>query len=111
MSILHKRALNQAIIHAGRIPTEALMTPGILVRALRSALLMSQAHLAKRCGIPQAHIALVEAGKTNVQWATIVRLCDAMFCDLLILPRPRKRPGDALAERYLERPNRVKIWD
>jgi hypothetical protein len=26
----------------------------------------------------------------------------AMFCDLLVLPLPRKRPGDALAERLLE---------
>ncbi|MBI5208633.1 MAG: helix-turn-helix domain-containing protein [Elusimicrobia bacterium] len=29
---------------------------------------MSQAQLARRCGIPQPHLARLEAGKCGVQW-------------------------------------------
>jgi hypothetical protein len=46
--IAHKRALNQAIIHAGRFPPGAVLEPGQCVRALRSALRMSQGQLARR---------------------------------------------------------------
>lgn len=82
------------------------------MRALRSALRMSQAQLSRRCGVPQAHIARLEAGSVDVQLATLRRLFDAMFCDLLILPLPRQRPGDALAERELEKPaGRRRAWD
>jgi transcriptional regulator with XRE-family HTH domain len=72
---------------------------------------MSQAHLARRCGIPQAHIARLEAGTADIQLTTMRRLFDAMFCDILILPRSRKRPSDAVAERALEKPFKNKIWD
>jgi len=34
-----------------------------------------------------------------------------MFCDLLVLPLPRKRPSDALAEQQLDSPWRRRIWD
>ena len=99
------------MIHASHIPLKVFLPPALLVRALRSALRMSQAQLSRRCGVPRAHIARLESGTINFQWSTIERLCDAMFCDLLILPRPRKRLGDAIAERDLEKPFGCKTWD
>jgi transcriptional regulator with XRE-family HTH domain len=72
---------------------------------------MSQARLARRCGIPQAHIARLESGKLDIQLSTLRRLFDAMFCDLVVVPRPRKRPNDALAEQELERPRLRTPWD
>jgi transcriptional regulator with XRE-family HTH domain len=72
---------------------------------------MSQAALARRSGLPQAHIARLETGKTDVQIPTLQRLFAAMFCDLLVLPLPRKRPGDALAERLFENPWTRGIWE
>ncbi|MBI4678845.1 MAG: helix-turn-helix domain-containing protein, partial [Elusimicrobia bacterium] len=77
-------------------PSAAQAPPAVLVRALRSALRMSQAQLARRCAVPQPHIARLEAGKCGVQMDTLRRIFDAMFCDLLILPLARKRPSDAL---------------
>ncbi len=112
MSIVHRRILNQAIIHAARVPRRLLVDPRIFVRGLRSALRMSQAELAKRCGVPQAHIARLEAGSIDVQCSTLRRILDAMFCDLLVLPLPRKRPGDALAEQQLKQGSFARrIWD
>jgi transcriptional regulator with XRE-family HTH domain len=72
---------------------------------------MSQTSLAHRSGVPQAHIARPESGKLDARLSTLRRLFDAMFCDLLVVPRPRKRPSDALAEQELERPRLRTPWD
>ena len=113
--LAHKRALNQTIIHAGRIPPEALLPPDACVRALRSALRMSQGQLARRSGVPKAHIVRVEGGRIDARLSTLRRLLDAMFCDLVVLPRARLRPGEAIARRRLERrypePRRWRLWD
>ena len=110
-SLVYRQALNQAMLFSTRAPARTLQHPAVFVRALRSALRMSQAQLAKRSGVPQAHIAHLEAQAIDVRLETLRRLFDAMFCDLWVLPRPRKRPGDAVAERELERwPGRA-LWD
>jgi transcriptional regulator with XRE-family HTH domain len=111
VSIAHRRALNQALLFSRGAPTRALATPSALLRALRATLRMSQAQLARRCGVPQAHIARVESGVLDPRLSTLRRLFDAMFCDLVVLPRARKRPTDALAERALETPPGRRTWD
>ena len=110
VSLVHRQALNQAMIYARRAPAQALLWPAVFVRALRSALRMSQAQLALRCGVRQAHIAQIEANAVDVRLNTLRRIFDAMFCDLMVLPYPRKRPGDALAERELEGHSPRRIW-
>jgi hypothetical protein len=102
--LVQRQALEEILIYAGKTPGKAQRTPAVLVRALRSKLKMSQADPARRARMPQAQVARIESGKGDVQLGTLRRLFDAMFCDLLILPKPRKRPGDALADRRLERP-------
>lgn len=92
-------------------PAQALQEPRVWVRALRSALRMSQAHLSKRSGVSQPRIARIEAGEGEVQLGTLRRLFDAMFCDLWVLPKARKRPSDALAEREVERLVGRGAWD
>ncbi len=72
---------------------------------------MSQRQLALRSGVEQAHIARIERGAALCHVATIRRLLDAMFCDLLILPLARKRPGDALADQYMRIPQQKYLWD
>lgn len=111
VSIVHQRALNQVIIYASRAPAQTFLDPAIFIRSLRSALRMSQRQLARRSGLTQPHVALLEKGEDGVQLATLRRLFDAMFCDLLVLPRPRKRPGDAVAERRLENRRWHRIWN
>ena len=110
VSIIHRRALNQAIIYAGRVPTKLIIEPAVFVRALRCALRMSQAQLSRRSGIPQGLIAQLEAGIADSRVSTIRRLFDTMFCDMLVLPRPRKRPGDVLAERRLDGRSESRMW-
>lgn len=102
--LAQRQALNALIVYAGRAPKNARQTPAALLRALRGLLKMSQADLAGRSGLTQPHIARLESGAVDAQWGTWTRLFDAMYCDLLLVPRPRVRPGDALAERRLARP-------
>lgn len=111
VSIVHQRALNQIMIYTSRAPAQALLEPAVFLRALRSALRMSQCQLARRSGLTQPHVALLEKGEDGVRLATLRRIFDAMFCDLLIIPRPRKRPGDAVAERRLENRRWHRIWN
>ena len=111
VSVVHRRSLNQVVIYVSRAPLQARHEAAVYVRALRSALHMSQAYLSRRSGVPQSHIALIESGRADPRIGTVRRLFDAMFCDLMVLPRPRKRPGDVLADRYLERPDWRPLWD
>lgn len=112
------RALNRALIVADGVPEAAALRPGLLVRSLRSALRMSQRQLSRRSGVPQAHLARLESGLVAPRVDTLERLLDAMFCGLLVLPRARLRPREAVARRRLERAGaRVKdrtprrLWD
>ncbi len=111
VSVLSRRALQQAMIHASRVPEKASVEPFVFMRALRSVLRMSQSQLARRSKVPRAHISRLEAGAIDVQFSTMRRLFDAMFCDLIVLPLARKRPGDALAEREMENPSGRRVWD
>jgi transcriptional regulator with XRE-family HTH domain len=111
VSLVHRRALNQALLYTGRSPEQARLVPAVYLRALRSALRMSQAQLARRSGVAQHHIALVESRAVDPRLGTLRRLFDALYCDLLVLPRARKRPSDALAEREVERPSWLGPWD
>jgi len=62
-SLAHRRALNQTLIFSDGAPDQARLPPGKFVRALRSALRMSQGILAERSGVPQAQIARIESGR------------------------------------------------
>ncbi len=102
VSLRQSRALNQALIAADGVPPRAELRPARLLRAVRSALRMSQRQLSRRSGVPQAHIARLEAGLRSPRFDTLERLMGAMFCGLLVLPRPRPRPREAIARRRLE---------
>ena len=110
VSVEHRRSLSQSVIYAGHAPGKSFQDPGVLVRALRSALRMRQADLAQRAGVAREHIVRIESGRKDVGFETLRRLLDAMFCDLLLVPRPRQRLGDALAERDLKSRSGRRIW-
>ncbi|MBI3565535.1 MAG: helix-turn-helix domain-containing protein [Elusimicrobia bacterium] len=109
------RALNQAILAGETVTARARLRPAALIRALRSTLRMSQSQLGRRSGVPKAHICRIEAGRLSPRLETVERLLDAMFCDLLVLPRARVRPREAIARKRAERPvpwrYRYRIWD
>lgn len=97
-----KRALNKTMIFLNGAPPAVYSSPVLFLRALRGTLLMSQAVLAQRSGIPRSHIAAIESGAIDPQLSTLKRLFDAMYCDMLILPKPRRRPTDVIGERIVE---------
>lgn len=94
-----RQALNKTLLFAKDAPTAAGQPARVYVRALRAALRMTQAQLARRAGVAKSHVALIEAGAANVGVETLRKVFDAMFCDLLVIPKARKKTTQALAER------------
>lgn len=91
----HRQALNELTVFLSRAPKAATLPPAAYIRALRAALQMSQSRLARRAGVSQAHIALIESGRGDTRLGTLRKVFDALFCDLLVIPKPRgKRPSD-----------------
>ena len=71
----------------------------MLIQKLRNSLHITQAQLAKRTGLAQSHIAKIESGKTDAQLQTIQKILDELNCDMLILPKPRKRFDEMIAQQ------------
>ena len=59
---------------------------GALIKAVRLQLGMSQNVLAKRAKIPQPTVSRIEQGRRDVTVSTLIKICGAMFCDLVIVP-------------------------
>ena len=74
-------------------------SPADWIRILRETLRMTQAELAGRAKITQPHLAGIESGKTDPQISTLKRIFDAMSCDLVLEPRPRKPIKEVLRGR------------
>lgn len=90
-SVVQLQAINELIRYVERAPKAAAHPTGFYLRALRGKLRMSQAQLAR-----------IELGKVEAELKTLRRLFDALFCDLLVIPKPRRHLGDALADRNAE---------
>jgi transcriptional regulator with XRE-family HTH domain len=100
--LIHRVALNELVIRLYNPPKAMTYPPAAYLRALRSYMRMSQRQLARRSGLGQAHICRIERGRVDPGLAAWRRLFHALFCDLLIVPRPRRRPGEALGERLTQ---------
>jgi transcriptional regulator with XRE-family HTH domain len=109
MPLPHRQATNKTLLFTKGAPLAAAQPPHVYLRAIRATLQMTQEQLARRAGTTKSLVAQVESGKTNVGVDTLRKLFDAMFCDLLVVPKARKKPTQALAERELEHPYRP--WD
>lgn len=97
--LVHRLALNELVVRLSRPPKAMTYPPAAYLRALRAYMRMSQRQLASRTGLGQAQICRIERGRLDPGLASWRKLFDALFCDLLIVPRPRRRPGEALGER------------
>lgn len=111
VSVRNWQTMNRMLLTTSRLMEDGFLDAGTAVRSVRSALRMSQVQLARRSGVPQAHIARLEGNRLDPRLATLRKLLDAMFCELLILPRARHRLSDALAERRLATGRYRRPWD
>lgn len=64
--------------------------PGFLVGLIRKRLRMSQQTLARRAKLPQPMISRIEAGKVEPSITTLKKIFDALYCDVVMIPVPRK---------------------
>ena len=104
MSLKNRQQLNRLLMIGGRLPMPGL-DAGLLVRSLRSYYRLSQRQLAQRSGVGQPNIAAIEAGRASPGVDTLRRLLQALCCDLVLVPRPRQRPGEALGQLADRRPD------
>lgn len=63
---------------------------GEFIRLIRGELGISQTILAKRAGVPQSTISRLERGLSIANLKTLMKVFDALFCDLVIIPKLRK---------------------
>lgn len=92
------------ILSYGRKAPEGLeaLPVHVLIRMIRHALRMTQTQLAKRAGLPQSHLAVIEMGKGDLKLATLRKIFGAVHGDLVISVRFRKPPAAMVAERIGE---------
>ena len=62
------------------------LTLGELIAMIRNQLKMSQRVLAQRAGVPQSTISNLEKSKKQPNLATLKKVFQALFCDLIIIP-------------------------
>src|SRR3990172_6012973 len=74
-------------------------SPAAWIRIFCTFLLITQAELARRAKISQPHLAGIESGKTDPQISTLKRIFEAMSCDLVLQPRPKKHIKELLRGR------------
>ncbi len=106
LPVSDRRAIHRIAEFSGRAPAAAQLEPHAMIRMLRSALHMTQAQLAKRAGLAQSHLAKIESGKVDTQVSTLRKVFGALNCDVLVVPRMRKTPEEAVVERVKERARR-----
>lgn len=80
-------------------PSWASLAGHELIRTLRIMLGMTQAQLGRRCHKPQSYIALLEQGKVDCKMGTFQKICQALLCDVLIIPKPRKKISQIVQDR------------
>jgi predicted DNA-binding mobile mystery protein A len=90
ISIVKKHRLSKLTESARHLSVD-VPNPSALVQALRQRLGMSQAQLAKRAGLSQPHVALIEKGKLDLKLSTLDRLLKALQSELVILAKPSAR--------------------
>ncbi|MFH2203547.1 MAG: helix-turn-helix transcriptional regulator [Elusimicrobiota bacterium] len=97
------QALNEAAVFMKAAPKRMCRTPPAeFMLAARTKLGLSQTELAERAGMPQQQLQRLESGRINARLNTWRRVFDALHCDLLVLPRPRRHLGETKARRVLE---------
>lgn len=74
-------------------------TPAFLIALIRKRLRMSQQVLAKRAKLPQPMISRIEAGKVEPSITTLKKIFDALYCDVVMVPIPRKNFDTVLEEQ------------
>ncbi len=96
---LHRfRSLRKAVIRDQR----TILPPSELIRLLRDRFQMTQRQLARRCRMPQSHLALIEQGKKDFQYSTLTKILRAFSCQPVLNLRPEQEFGAMILQRVHE---------
>lgn len=57
------------------------------LKRVRTAKEMSQMELSEKSGVARSNIARIEGGNLNTGLDTIIKLCEALDCSLVLIPR------------------------
>lgn len=97
-------ARNRLDARLARVPDLARPNKG-WIRALRDALGMSSADLARRMGVSQQRVPAIERGEQNmtIKLDTLMRAADALGCELVYALVPRTSLDDMVANQARRR--------
>jgi transcriptional regulator with XRE-family HTH domain len=100
VTIRPQRATGFELVIKARLNPKEL---GRLLRQVREAANMTQQDLAKRLRIPYQNLSRLENGAREGMLSTVNRYVRALGWELVLIARPRQRPGEA-AEPSAEDP-------
>lgn len=89
------------MLYISSAPEAVERPPNFYVRAFRLRLRMSQRQLARLTGLDPSQIARIELGKLETELSTLRRLFDALFCDLVVVPRSRRSPSEVVGDMLM----------
>lgn len=97
-------ARNRLDARLARVPDLARPNKG-WIRALRDALGMSSADLARRMGVSQQRVPAIERGEQDmtIKLDTLIRAADALGCELVYALVPRTSLDDMVANQARQR--------
>ncbi len=75
---------------------------GDFIKIIRKQLKMSQSSLAQRAGVPQSTISRIEKGSKNTTQLMLLKILEALSCDLIIAPR-LKEPIDTIRDKQAKK--------
>lgn len=96
LSAVERHAIDQYLAQGKDLESLSICE---LIPLMRKRLRMSQKQLAKRASVSVTTINRLEKGEMEPTLGLLRKLFDAMACDFLLLPVPRKEPDVLLRER------------
>lgn len=91
LSVSQKRAMDQWFTSFKKLPEEVRLAQiATFIKLYRKRLRMTQRQLAQRAGLTQPYIAKLERGHSEVTLASLKKIFNALYCDVVLLPIPNQ---------------------
>ena len=109
LSIAQKRTLESWVVALKKLPKELRAQHiSTFIKLYRKRLRMTQKQLAKRAGVSQPFIARLERGFGELSTATLKKIFQALYCELVLTAVPAVNL-DKVLEKQAERAARKKM--
>ena len=80
-----------------------------MIKQARKAKGWSQRELGLRAGLPQSHISIIEAGRTDPRYSSLRILCQLLNLELMLIPREKTTWVNSIINNDFERLNQPRF--